>query len=149
MNDDCMCNVTAVPLSSSLPWGPGGCQRAGAAWCWACLWAVWWHPSLSDKPPGASLVLHDRGLPRPGSQTPGSGPFVLDCLAPIASSVPSPGSTRRRLRRHYWPRSPATLETLQRHTTNTHAQWDTNRTAKSPHWVFHQRLLILLCTCLH
>ena len=98
-----------------LPWGPGGCQKAGVAWCWACLWAVWWHPSLSDKPPWAWHVPHDRGLTRQGSQIRGSGVLLLGRLSPIVNSVPSPRSTH--LRHHHWPRSPATRETLQGHTT--------------------------------
>lgn len=99
----------------SLPWAPGGCQRAGEAWCWAFLWGVGWRPSLSDKPQWAWLAPHDSGLTRPGSQTPGSGSSVLDCPSPIVSRVPSLGSILPRCRCR--PQSPATLETLQRHKT--------------------------------
>lgn len=94
--------------ASASPWAPGGCPRAAAAWGWACLWAVWWHPSLSGTLPRAWPVLHGSGPTTPDSWRCGPQPSVHH--RPISGSVSIPGSSH--LWAHRRPRSPATLETL-------------------------------------
>lgn len=110
-----ICQSLRRELLHPLPWAPGGCCRAAEAWCWACLWAVWWRPALSDTPRWAWPGRPYSGLTTPGSQRSGSGAFVPNRPSPIAGSGPDLGSTR--LPRHCRPRSPSTPETLQGHKT--------------------------------